>query len=476
MQSDLLDVVIGVVFVWFCLSVMLSAVNEAFSLSTHLRAKHLWLGIGRLLDPSSSRLPRTFLDAVVRLPLLGRGDLRPRTASDGASSAARRASTARALDGPREVGGVRSWMALAPDRRAAKAELETPEWAALRDRTNALYERLGPQLVEIAKPGRLSKVTHIASDAVADAIIALAKSVHPADLVEEAKRSRWKVARREALNEALGAAGYAANDTLSADLALPAPADDKLAWSRTELLDLYERATKGLTPQDVVDYFADHPVLARTLGDIVTDLGVAEQLTAMKAAIDKHFNREMEQVSRFYQRQNRKILAVFASVAVVLLQANSIGLALDLWHDTHLRAAVSSAAVGAAAHDSVKSAIGLENCGSPTATTTTTRPAVTTSTTNPFQEARGRLNCAADIIGKTTKFHVGWGGNDFRDAHGTKGEHARGEVADVWPYLFGNWGWAGRPITAIALLFGAQFWFDILRRLVGLKKTLAPEK
>ena len=79
MQSDLLDVVIGVVFVWFLLSVMLSGVNEAFSLLTHTRAKHLWLGIGRLLDPRKSKLPTRFLDVTVRLPILSRFDLRPVT-------------------------------------------------------------------------------------------------------------------------------------------------------------------------------------------------------------------------------------------------------------------------------------------------------------------------------------------------------------------------------------------------------------
>ena len=68
MNSDVLNVAIGVVFVWFLLSVVLSAVNEGLALVTHVRAKHLWLGIGRLVDPNNSPLPRRFLDAAFRAP------------------------------------------------------------------------------------------------------------------------------------------------------------------------------------------------------------------------------------------------------------------------------------------------------------------------------------------------------------------------------------------------------------------------
>ena len=63
MNSDVLDVVIGVVFVWFLLSSLLSVTNEGFSLLTRLRAKHLWLGLGRLFDPKTSPVPRSLLDA-----------------------------------------------------------------------------------------------------------------------------------------------------------------------------------------------------------------------------------------------------------------------------------------------------------------------------------------------------------------------------------------------------------------------------
>jgi len=45
-------------------------------------------------------------------------------------------------------------------------------------------------------------------------------------------------------------------------------------------------------------------------------------------------------------------------------------------------------------------------------------------------------------------------------------------VADIWDYEFHDYGWLGRGITLVALLFGAQFWFDVLRRLVGIRKSV----
>ncbi len=76
----------------------------------------------------------------------------------------------------------------------------------------------------------------------------------------------------------------------------------------------------------------------------------------------------------------------------------------------------------------------------------------------------------AKILGRAGTFHAGLGWEDFKGAHGTKGEDSKAERADIWPYLTDRWGWIGRPITAVALLFGAQFWFDVLRRLVGFRK------
>lgn len=454
MQADLLDVVIGVVFVWFLLSVMLSAVNEAFTLSTHLRAKHLWLGIGRMLDPTKSTLPRKFFDAAVRLPFRGDRDIRPKALDDGASTGAA---------APRQ--GSKLWFSDRPNRKT------TGDWAALRERTQELYEHLAPQLVEIAQPSRLSKVTHIASDAVSDAIVSLASNVHPGDLIEEARATGWSTTRVNALESALKSAN--AGQALELDAALNLVRSQvENAETDEDLRALYVATRARFTARDVADVLKGNPALVEAIHRAAAAVMPAEQMKAMKQTVDAHFDREMDQISKFYRRQSRKILAVFATIAVLLLQANAVGLALDLWHDAKLRASVASAAVGAAAEASVRAALTTANCGAPTTPSKPGTPSLSTTTTSPLERARSELRCAGDLVGKASQFHVGWGGSDFKDAHGAKGEEAKPEIADIWPYLFRDWGWIGRPITALALLFGAQFWFDILRRLVGLRKSV----
>jgi hypothetical protein len=448
----LLDVVIGVVFVWFLLSVMLSGVNEAFTLVTHIRAKHLWLGIGRLLDPARSKLPTRFLDATIGLPVMGRFDLRPVTAPGEG----------------RQNGFVRFFTG----RPDAKADDDT---RGLRARTNLLYTKLEPQIVETAQPGRLSKITHVAGAAVAEAIVSLASRVHRNDLIQTAEELGWSEDERQALGRSLS--GVPEGGRLSVDELLKLPTGGTIL-TESALRDVHAQASERLTGRDFADALHDNPELGDAVRRAVAGLEGAAKVKAAKEAIAAHFDREMDQVSRFYRRQNRKILAVLALVTVLVFQANAVALALDIWKDSSLRTAVVGGALTAAAGDSLDRAVqkGCEKAGTTTSTTgaaapatTSTTAVATTTTTDPVVEAEEQLRCAASIYQKLSAFHLGLGWSDFKKAHDT-GAPQRAEWADVPPYLTERWGLVGRALTAIALLFGAQFWFDVLRRLVGLRR------
>jgi hypothetical protein len=89
-QNDLLDLAIGLVFVWFILSLLISVINEGFALVFRIRAKHLWLGIGRLLNPEEGKYSRKFWDTVIRLPFSRQNlDLRPIAQTGSAANAAK---------------------------------------------------------------------------------------------------------------------------------------------------------------------------------------------------------------------------------------------------------------------------------------------------------------------------------------------------------------------------------------------------
>jgi hypothetical protein len=450
MQSDVMDVLIGVVFIWFMLSVMLAAVNEAFALATHLRAKHLWLGIGRLLDPAKAKLPLKFLDVTFRLPVQGKFDLRPVIPPSSP-------------DPKDQTNPIVKHFAARPGSKA------DDDIKALRKATEALYARLAPQIVEIAKPGRLSKVTHIATAAIADGVVSLASNVHKQDLLAAARRLDWPEAKREKLDLALDNLDDDVRVSVAdlANMATPDPltADD---WPI-----LHDEAAKFLTPRDLVDALRANPAVA-SVGRWV-GVATAEQLKDAKDAIGAQFEREMAQVSEFYRRQNRKILGVLALVTVVVLQANSVALALDLWHDSALRDSVVGGAV-AAAGTTFEDAVSVPDCKEQPASSTAGAGAASTTTTtvDAVRQAKERLKCAGSIVTRAGSFHAGLGWTDFKQAHGVRTAEAKAEWSDVWPYLTARWGLVGRPITAIALLFGAQFWFDVLRRLVGLRKPGPP--
>lgn len=437
MHGDVLDVAIGVVFVWFLLSVVLSAVNEGLALLTHVRAKHLWLGVGRLLDPAQSPLPRRFVDAAVHLPFGSRDDLRPSATDSGAAAVQERPWT--------EVVG---WFTSRPSRK-------DPQLQDMRQRTQALYDELAPQLIEIAKSGRLSKVTHLAGEAVADAVVSLARNVHPGDLLAAAVELRWDQPSRNALRALL--APVPDDARLDSDqLVELGGAPGSAALDEDRLRELYMAATKRLTVRDVSDYFRDNPELAKAVRRAVAAVGLDERTAAVKKVVEDAFDRGMEQMTRFYRRQNRKIMLVVAVPLVLVVQANSIAIARNLWHDQNLRAATASAAAGEASNAAL-----LKGCEP---TEGDERP--------PIEQARDQFDCAADVIGRATQFRVGFALDELRSAHGAAGADAELELADIVPFFTKDFSWLGRLLTLAALVFGAQFWFDVLRRMVGLRKML----
>jgi hypothetical protein len=454
MQSDLLDVVIGVVFAWFLFSSVLFAVNEALVWATHVRSKYLWLAIGRMLDPSQSQLPRKFLDVSVLLPFgvrLPRGatgrttlDLRPR-ASDGVSS-----PTA-------SVAGSRG-----PDQ-------------GLLDRVQNVYNALAPRLNEVAKEGRRSKLTQIAGDALAEAVASVAEAVHPAELLTAARQttSGWSDAEVQVLEAAVQPFGTDVI-TLSDLGALSVPGKPA-----TDLRRLYIDASRQLSGRDVADFFAANPDLAESVRNAAAGVTQSESYRAVKAAVERWFDREMEQLSAHYRRQSRKILGVLAVPLVLYVQANVFGIVDDLRSDTALRQASVSAAIGAAGLDDLQAAID-QNCAPASgAGGTGEGEAETEGETeeeDPFVSAVDRFRCAGEVLDAASAFRLLPDFDQIRTYHDDDAEGVgKGEplsLLDYGEYVWQDWGIVGRLVTLVALLFGAQFWYDVLRRLVGIRTVL----
>ena len=162
----------------------------------------------------------------------------------------------------------------------------------------------------------------------------------------------------------------------SDDLVSLLEASDGQELDESRVRALYAAAAKRLTVRDLSDFFKDNPDLAKTVRRAAMAVDLDERAAAVKKVIEDGFNRGMEQMTRFYRRQNRKIMAVLAIPVVIVLQTNSIAIARNLWHDQNLRVATANAA----ATETATSALLLGCNPSAGATTTTTAPETTDAT------------------------------------------------------------------------------------------------
>jgi len=197
--------------------------------------------------------------------------------------------------------------------------------------------------------------------------------------------------------------------------------------------------------QSVVAVTEGHDVRSgmRKIGESIEKIPskpVREALTALlhdaqgdsvvfRRTVEQWYDDQMERVSGWYRRRIQKVLWILAFVLAFALNADSLQMAKRLWVDPSVRSSLVSQA---------------ENAGSAPATDT-----------SPTLES---LNVP-----------LGW---HFKSArHDPQGF----PVYEQWSML-----WAliskllGLTLTAVAISFGAPFWFDTLSKLARLRNSGAP--
>ena len=461
-QSELIDLIIGLVFVWFVLSLLISVINEAFALVFRIRAKHLWLGISRLLDPVNSKYSRRLWDTAVSLPMSWRDfDLRPDAKAETA-------------DAPVKD----QWLTL-PNWWTQGSSGPTTT-AERRHRLQQVYDALAPMVTDVALSGRKSKLTRINGRDFAEAIAALARPVHVADLAAAAESLGWNDSQKAALDAAI--AGVPADRALSSSDSLTLPVS---GVADTDKERLYLAASGLLTARDVADFFRSNPQLAQAITSAAAAAGVGQELSAARDTVQAWFDREMDQLSALYRRQNRKVLALLALPIVLIFQANTLRIIADLRSDAALREAISNEAIAVAGTSTLDAVINQHCAPSAGGTATngtgggttdsgsgTTSPGGAGTGADPFGEAVDRFACVAKIVRAAGVFAIVPDIDKITALDPSEGPFFGMSVADIWDYEFHDYGWLGRGITLVALLFGAQFWFDVLRRLVGIRKSV----
>jgi hypothetical protein len=177
-------------------------------------------------------------------------------------------------------------------------------------------------------------------------------------------------------------------------------------------------------------------------------------------AIAEWYDQFMDRVSGAYRRQTRLVVLLLSFGLTLTINADSIGLARNLWHNPTLRSYLVE-----------RAKLRLEQ-GEPLQTveyTNPTDPQPSTPVPDSSKSPNRLLAEEQDLLGNL----FGWSNEGATIAR--LGQEWRGTAPGWLVWLLAHLvGWA---ITGLAVSLGAPFWFDVLNRFVNLRSSgAAPAK
>lgn len=162
------------------------------------------------------------------------------------------------------------------------------------------------------------------------------------------------------------------------------------------------------------------------------------RIDEVKAGLENWFDETMAAAQDQYSKWASWFLFSTGLVLAVALNASVINAAQDLWNDSAAREAVVEAA--GSAED-------------------------TTATCDEKGTAVEQARCSVDAI-STFQLPIGWGENQREGWRASGGSADHGAEVVAWWWITHVVGWL---LTAVMLMLGAPFWFDLLGRLVNLR-------
>ncbi len=469
LNSPILDVALGLAFVFLLMSLMVSAVCELLSGMMKWRAEYLWSGLEGLMQSKAAR-DALYDHALIRglspttKPGRAPGDLK--AGHHGPSYIPSRTFALALMDVSRQphqvAGSVSSRIerllrdaAVDPSRVFAQGSVELEAVladpavdAALKQRIGALRDRLllsvDPRVVEALKGRVLQVVQHVPH----------------ADRPRLASVLQW-------LENASAEDGYAALRRALAGAVAQIPAGGATGDIRNRLSDIVTQFTPGDPQMAIAElrgFLASSTTLTHALHNAAPALsGLVESVQPLlddaagdidrfRENLEIWFNDGMDRVSGWYKRHTTLWQAGVGLVLAVLLNVDPILMARTLWRDPALRQTLAAEAQ-AYANDSTRSL-------------------------DPNAERRfDTIRAKAASLG----LPLGWRACDDQTA----------TLATplLWCAADGSrrWQWTtlltipgmilGWLITAAAMSLGSSFWFDTLKRIVSVRSSgKAPEE
>jgi hypothetical protein len=251
----------------------------------------------------------------------------------------------------------------------------------------------------------------------------------------------------------------------------------------------------------------------------------AKDLDAFQRNLENWYNDAMDRVSGWYKRYTQRILFIFGLLLAVTFNVDSVRVATTLWSDRDTRQAMVTAAANymsthqppaapsAAGKGSAPAAV--EHTGSPIPDPTTAAcstqlgqraaaradknqaeatpdtsqegtVATTPATAAGLQEQLCDMVAAFDKVTKSALLPVGWSrptteywSNFYVATHKERWTAAwfASLLGDTWVALYSSLGiMAGWLLTGMAISLGAPFWFDTLNKFMVVRSTIKPQE
>lgn len=344
--------------------------------------------------------------------------------------------------------------------------------SGVRSFTDAVYDHPVVRQIDRTGRGRRSRLTSLDAGDLSEAAISLIQNSGVEALIEGQRR-----ALAAALSEVPEAPVETSNATIAAlssrvasgtssrrDIdavfsRLRAELGGAAARVETQVSELRARLLHVLDDQDPLDLIETGLDALENIGPVretVASVAVAvrhaetearDQVRDVAAGIGAWYDEQMEAASGWYRKRSRVVGFLLALVVVIGFNVDAINIPRELWHNETAREAVVALA------DS--SGLGTAGC---------------TTEEGEVDPACVEANVERLI---DTGLPLGWVGSGTCGGEcswfGERLAHSAGASDGFWDGVLWLLGWA---LAAAALTMGASFWFDIFRRITGIKSTL----
>jgi hypothetical protein len=432
LNSKWLDIAIGVVFVWFLLSILVSVINEGINRAFSVRSKQLWMALAQIMDGEDQLKPVwrqwfaiPFFQGRPSDPSDHQNDM---TNLRDAEAAAITAAPQTQQDA---LAAAETAVAAAQTRLAAAQALDP----AVPQQTEAAEAALA-----IANQQR-------------DAARQAAFDAAPADtrLVLDNARKAMKVSK-----------------ALYGTQTIQAMENHKSPDRKTKIHNVPNTVfTQALIELGVKDAADSQRSVESYLKDLPDPIGSQlrtiwatsrRDILEFRRQAEQWFDGQMARLSSLYRSQTRIVMVLLGAVVAVVgfgvgLRTDTLGLVSDLQRDANLRSAFADLGTQVSKADLQD----LAEAGCPT-TTTVEGDSPSFQCVARGLEAYENVDLIFDDRGAGTP--------SDDSTFGTWWSSFWGQLGDLWTWRR----LAGVVLTAVALSFGASFWYNVLRRLVGLRQ------